>query len=82
MSCVSPPATSAFRDRAGRAVSLLHARVAQERMAAGATLASQRSLLGRGLTFGRTWPLLALLGDLAREDQQHGTRRLRFTRMH
>lgn len=62
----------AFRERAGRAVSVLHARVAQERVAAGETLASQRSLLERGLTFGETWPLLALLGDLAREDRQHG----------
>ena len=62
----------AFRERAGRAVSVLHARVAQERVAAGETLASQRRLLERGLTFGETWPLLALLGDLAREDRQHG----------
>ena len=57
-----------FRARAGRAVSLLHARVAQQRLAAGAPAAAQRDLLERGLSFGRTWPVLALLGDLAHGD--------------
>ncbi len=66
-----PACDDAFRDRAGRAVSALHASVAQERVAAGASLAAQRELLERGLGYGRTWPLLALLGDLAREEQDH-----------
>ena len=60
-----------FRDRAGRAVSLLHARIAQERMAAGAPLASQQALLERGLGYARTWPLLALLGDAARDARDY-----------
>ena len=60
-----------FRERAGRAVSLLHGRIAQERMAAGASLASQRGLLERGLGHARTWPLLALLGDVAHEARDY-----------
>ena len=66
-----PSCDDAFRDRAGRAVSLLHARVAQERVAAGAALAAQRDLLERGLAYGRTWPVLALLGDAARAGGDH-----------
>lgn len=66
-----PSCDDRFRDRAGRAVSLLHARVAQERMAAGATLASQRALLERGLGVARTWPVLALLGDAAHDAQDY-----------
>ena len=66
-----PSCDDRFRDRAGRAVSLLHARIAQERMAAGATLASQQALLERGLGYARAWPLLALLGDAARDGQDH-----------
>lgn len=56
-----------FREKAGRAVSMAHARTAQERMAAGASLASQRALLERGLGYARTWPVLALLGDAAHD---------------
>ena len=56
-----------FRERAGRAVSMTLARVVQERMAAGASLASQRALLERGLGYARTWPVLALLGDAAHD---------------
>lgn len=59
-----------FRARAGRAVSLLHARIVQERVAAGESLASQRPLLEQGLEHARSWPVLALLGDVA-----HDTRR-------
>ena len=66
-----PSCDDRFRDRAGRAVSLLHARIAQERMAAGATLASQHALLERGLGYARTWPLLALLGDAARDARDY-----------
>ena len=67
-----PSCGDGFRDRAGRAVSALHARVAQERIAAGAGLASQRRLLERGLGYGRVWPLLALLGDEAAARRDHG----------
>ena len=66
-----PSCDDRFRDRAGRAVSLLHARIAQERMAAGASLASQQALLERGLGYARTWPLLALLGDAARDARDY-----------
>ena len=66
-----PTCDDAFRERAGRTVSLLHALIAQERMEAGESLAAQRDLLERGLGFGRTWPLLALRGDLAHDEQDH-----------
>ena len=66
-----PSCDDRLRDRAARAVSLLHARVAQERMAGGGTLASQRALLERGLGVARTWPLLALLGDAAHDAQDY-----------
>ena len=65
--------TDGFRERAGRAVSLLHARVAQDRMAAGETPLSQMDLLERGLAYGRPWPLLALLGDAARGKNDYDT---------
>ena len=64
-----PGCDDALRDQAGRAVSLLHARVAQERVAAGAPLAGQRALLERGLGYARSWPLLALLADIAHDAQ-------------
>ena len=67
-----PACDDVFRGRAGRAVSLLHARIAQERLAAGASLDSQRVLLERGLEFGRTWPVLALLGDAAHDARDFG----------
>ena len=57
--------TGDFQARAGRAVSNLHVLVAEERMAGGATLASQRDLLERGNGYARTWRTLALLGDVA-----------------
>ena len=66
-----PSCGDAFRDRAGRAVSALHARAAQDRVAAGASLASQRGLLERGLGYGRAWPVLALLGDEAASRRDH-----------
>ena len=59
--------TDEFRERAGRTVSMAHARVVQERMASGASLASQRAALERGLAYARTWPVLALLGDAAHD---------------
>ena len=49
-----PSCDDGFRARSGRAVSLLHARIAQERMAAGESLASQHPLLERGLEYART----------------------------
>ena len=66
-----PSCGDGFRDRAGRAVSALHARIAQERIAAGADPGSLRRLLERGLGYGRTWPLLALLGDEAAARRDH-----------
>ena len=57
--------SGAFQARAGRAVSNLHAQVAEERMAGGASLASQRDLLEQGNAYARTWHTLALLGDVA-----------------
>ena len=56
-----------FREQAGRAVSMVHAWVVQERMATGTSLVSQRALLERGLGYARTWPVLALLGDAAHD---------------
>ena len=62
----------AMRFRAGLAVSALHARVAQQRMAAGESLESQRPVLESGLEYARTWPLLALLGDAAHDATDYG----------
>ena len=60
-----------FREQAGRAVSMVHARVVQERMRAGMSLSSQRSVLERGLDYARTWPVLALLGDAAHDAEDY-----------
>ena len=49
-----------FREKAGRAVSMAHARVVQERIASGSSVASQRAVLERGLDYARTWPVLAM----------------------
>ena len=61
----------AYRDQAKRAVSNLHARVAQERLAGGASLASQRALLERGRAYAGTWRILALLGDVAHDARDY-----------
>ena len=60
------------RSRAKRAVSHLHALVAQQRIANGEILGSQRTLLMRGLAYARTWLVLALLGDVAYESRDYG----------
>ena len=60
-----------MRAQAKRAMSNLHARVAQERMADGASLASQRALLEQGLGYAGTWITLALLGDVAHEARDY-----------
>lgn len=60
-----------FRARAGRAVALLHAQAAQRRIAAGASASAQRGLLERALQYGRPWPVLALLGDLAHAERNY-----------
>ena len=58
--------------KAGRALSDLHAHVARERLAGGASLASQRALLERGRAYAGTWPTLALLGDVAHDARDYG----------
>ena len=62
----------AYRAQAKRAVSNLHARVAQERLAGGASLASQRALLERGRAYAGTWLTLSLLGDVAHDARDYG----------
>ena len=59
------------RAKAGRALSNLHAHVARERLAGGASLASQRALLERGRAYAGTWPTLALLGDVAHDARDY-----------
>ena len=66
-----PSCSDSFREKAGRAVSMAHARVVQERMASGTNLASQRALLEQGLGYARTWPVLALLGDAAHDAEDY-----------
>ena len=73
-----PGCDDRFRDRAGRAVSVLHARTAQERIAAGAGIASQQKLLEQGLGYGRSWPVLALLGDAAAARHDHDAASVRY----
>ena len=68
----------AFRARAGRAVSNLHAQVAQERLAGGASLASQRDLLERGRAYAGTWLTLALLGDVAHDVRDYDRAAARY----
>lgn len=63
--------TGAYRDQAKRAVSNLHARVAQERLASGASLASLRALLEQGRAYAGTWRILALLGDVAHDARDY-----------
>ena len=59
-----------FRMKAGLAVSNLHVHVAQEQIKAGqTTLVAQRDFLEQALNYGRTWPVLAKLGDIAVEDE-------------
>ena len=57
--------TDDLRAQTGRAVSNLHVMVAEERMAGGASLASQRGLLEQGNGYARTWDTLTYLGDVA-----------------
>ena len=60
-----------YRVRSARAVSNLHANHVLDRLEAGASLASQRAMLERGIEFARTWLALALLGDAARERKDY-----------
>ena len=68
----------ALRAQAKRAVSNLHAQVAQERMAGGASLASQRALLERGRAYAGTWLTLALLGDVAHDARDYDRAAARY----
>ena len=68
----------AFRAQAGRAVSNLHAQVAQERLAGGAALASQRALLEQGRAYAGTWLTLALLGDVAHDVRDYDRAAARY----
>ena len=63
--------TDKLRAQTGRAVSNLHVMVAEERMAGGASLASQRGLLEQGNTYARTWRTLAYLGDVAYDERDY-----------
>ena len=62
---------SAYRRKVKRALSNLHAQVAQERLAGGASLASQRALLERGRAYAGTWLTLSLLGDVAHDAREY-----------
>ena len=62
---------SAYRRKAKRALSNLHAQVAQERLAGGASLASQRALLERGRAYAGTWLTLYMLGDVAHDAREY-----------
>ena len=61
----------AVRVAARRALSNLHAWVAQERIAGGASLASQRALLEQGHDYAGTWRTLALLGDVTHDAREY-----------
>lgn len=67
-----------FREKAGRAVSMAHARVVQERIASGSSVASQRAVLERGLDYARTWPVLAMLGDAAHDTGDYDGASVRY----
>ena len=73
-----PSCDGEFEARAGRAVAMLHARVAQDRIADGESLLSQRPLLEQGVAYGHVWPLLALLGDAARAADDYGNAATRY----
>ena len=59
------------RKEARRALSNLHAWVAQERIAGGASLASQRALLEQGRDYAGTWRTLDLLGEIAHDERDY-----------
>ena len=63
--------TGGERRKMKRALSNLHARVVEERLAGGASLASQRALLERSLAYGGTWTTLARLGDIAHDAREY-----------
>lgn len=63
--------SDAYRDKTARAVSNLYANIVLDRLEEGASLASQRQMLERGLELARTWRVLALLGDAAREGKDY-----------
>ena len=73
-----PSCSDGFREKAGRAVSLTHARVVQERIASGTSVASQRAVLERGLDYARTWPVLAMLGDAAHDTGDYDGATVRY----
>lgn len=62
-----------FRANAGRVVANLHARMAQKQIDMGhVRLGAQEAFLEQALGYGRTWPVLALLGDIASEQRDRG----------
>lgn len=63
--------TGGERRKMKRTLSNLHARVVEERLAGGASLASQRALLERSLAYGGTWSTLAHLGDIAHDARDY-----------
>ena len=64
-----PACDENFKSRIARSIAMLHAVHAQKEIEAGASLQSQRVLLQQGLGYARTWPLLAMLGDFAHDEQ-------------
>lgn len=64
-----PACDEKFKSRIARSIAMLHAVHAQREIEAGASLHSQRDLLQQGLGYARAWPILAMLGDVAHDEQ-------------
>ena len=64
-----PACDEKFKSRIARSIAMLHAVHAQREIETGASLQSQRELLQQGLGYARAWPILAMLGDVAHDEQ-------------
>lgn len=64
--------SAVFRQWLGQVTAFTHARVAQQRIASGQSLAAQEPLLRDGLSYGRNWLALAMLGDVEEERGNYG----------
>ena len=66
-----PSCDDAFRKNLGRVTSLVLGQAAQQAVASGAALEVQEPLLRQALTYGRTWPVLAMLGDIEHDRRNY-----------
>ncbi len=66
-----PSCDDAFRKSLGRVTSLVLGQAAQQAVASGGALEAQEPLLRQALSYGRTWPVLAMLGDIEHDRRNY-----------